>query len=221
MSSRPVSRRTVLLGGGITTIALAAAGTRVWPIRAHDGEDHDATPAVSTPAAGTPGADERHMREGDSGVGGLYLTITNAGTEPDALLGGTTAVCQAVEPHAMRMDGNVMVMTYLPDGLPIPASGGITLTPDGDHLMLVGLTQDLRPDTTFAISLTFQRAGAAEIVSSVRWTLDPEDLDGLAPPVTIGDLTIETVWSRPAPMISLATEPTDGSATPIAGRQGG
>lgn len=213
MSSRPVSRRTVLFGGSAAATLVAAAIRGSWPAHAHDGEDHGAASPAGTPAA----TNDRHMMDGDSGVGGLYLTITNTGPEPDALLGGATAVCQTVEPHAMRMDGDVMVMTYLPEGLPVPAAGSLTLAPDSDHVMLVGLAQDLRPDTTFAISLTFRRAGAVELTSSVRWVLGPDEPDGLAMPVTIGDLTIDTVWSRPAPMISLVAGPIAGPSTPRAG----
>lgn len=119
----------------------------------------------------------------------------------------------------MRMDGEVMVMTYLPEGLPIPAAGTVTLVPDGDHLMLISLTQDLRPHTTFAISLTFQRAGVVQLTSSVRWVLaaDGDEPEGLAEPVVTGDLTIATVWSRPAPMITTVAALIDGSATPAVG----
>ncbi len=217
MSSRPLSRRSVLIGGGVAATLAAAALSGSWSTVAHDGEDHDATPdatPASTPAAG---ANDRQMMDGDSGVGGLYLTITNAGPEPDALLGGTTAVCQTVEPHAMRMDGDVMVMTYLPEGLPVPAAGSVTLAPDGDHVMLIGLVQDLRPDTTFTIALTFMRAGEMALTASVRWVLDPDEPEGLAAAVTAGDLTIETVWSRPAPMISAVAAPIDLPGT-VAGR---
>lgn len=211
MGSRLLSRRTLLAGGA--AVAVVAVMKRSLPTLAHDGEEYGATHAV-----GTPAANDRHMNDGDSGVGGLYLTITNAGSEPDALLGGETTVCQAVEPHAMRTDGDVMVMTYLPEGLPIPAAGTVTLVPDGDHLMLVDLTQDLRPDTVFAVSLTFQRAGVVQLTSSVRWVLvaDGDEPEGLTDPVTFGDLTIDTVWSRPAPMIT-AAGPIDTPATPAGG----
>ena len=215
MSPGHLSRRTLLRGGAAA--AVAAIGSLGWRVRAHGGEDHG--PPAATPGAGPTGADAnvRQMMDGDSGVAGLYLTVTNAGTEPDALLGGTTTVCQTVEPHAMRMDDDVMVMEFLPDGLPVPAAESVTLAPDGDHVMLIGLTQDLRPETAFAVTLTFQRAGTVDLTSSVRWTLDPDDADGLATPVTAGDLTIDTVWSRPAPMISAGSAPIAVPATPVAG----
>ncbi len=214
-SSARSSRRTLLLAAGAVAIVSATPRTP-WSSLAHDGEDHGATPGAATPDAA---ANDRHMTDGDSGVGGLYLTIANAGAEPDALLAGETTVCQTVEPHAMRLDGDVMVMTYLPDGLPIPAGGSVTLAPDGDHVMLVGLTQDLRPDTTFAISLTFRRAGVVQLTSSVRWVLSTDGAapEGLADPVSVGDLTIGTVWSRPAPMISTVAEPIGSPATPASG----
>lgn len=219
MSPGHLSRRLLFTGGGAAAAAAAFSALARRSL-GHVGEEHSdpgASPAVAagTPT-GTPTGDPtvRHMVDGESGVAGLYLTIANAGSTPDALLGGTTAVCGAVEPHAMRMDGDLMVMEYLPDGLPVPAGGAVTLEPDGDHVMLIGLTRDLRPNTTFTAALTFRRAGTVEVTSSVRWTLDPDDRDSLAEPVTAGDLTIDTVWSRPAPMISTASDPIAGPATP-------
>lgn len=94
MGSDLLARRTLLAGGAAAVVAVMKPSL---PTLAHDGEEHGATPAV-----GTPAANDRHTNDGDSGVGVLYLTITNAGAEPDALLGGETTVCQAVEPHASR-----------------------------------------------------------------------------------------------------------------------
>ena len=38
-------------------------------------------------------------------VGGAYLVITNRGSEPDCLLGGSTPVAGGVEVHEMKLDG--------------------------------------------------------------------------------------------------------------------
>jgi copper(I)-binding protein len=41
-------------------------------------------------------------------IGGGYLKITNTGTVPDRLLGGSTDVARKVEVHEMSMDKGVM-----------------------------------------------------------------------------------------------------------------
>src|SRR5258707_15133134 len=52
-------------------------------------------------------------------VAGGYLKITNTGTTPDRLLGGSTALAKRFEIHEMSMDGGVMKMRELKDGLDI------------------------------------------------------------------------------------------------------
>lgn len=149
-----------------------------------------------------------------TGAGGLRLTVTKSGSQPDTLLSGTTAVCAAVEPHAMPMDGDAMAMAFLPGGLLVPPGATVTLGPAGDHVMLVGRSQDPRPDTTFPISLRFQRAGTVDLTSAVRWVLETDDLGksaGVAALVSTGDPTIVTIWSRPAPMLSAAAGTVRGT----------
>lgn len=202
--SRP-SRRALLAGAAVTALTLAGLVGRPTRGPAHDGHDAATTPGA-TPAgtpAGTPGATpiaghtDPHDRVTGTGVGGLYLTIVNAGPAPDALLGGATDVCRAVEPHTMRDDGGVMVMDPAPDGLPVEAGATVTLGPSADHLMLTDLTRDLLPGAGFVATLRF--AGAGEVVVTVPIAWDPPA--ALAPPVTVGALTVSAVWSRPAPMI--------------------
>ena len=52
-------------------------------------------------------------------VGGGYLTITNTGTAPDRLLGGSVSVSSGFEIHEMAMDNGVMKMRMLSQGLEI------------------------------------------------------------------------------------------------------
>ncbi len=53
-------------------------------------------------------------------VAGGYLKITNTGTTPDRLIGGSIEVAKRFEVHEMKMDGGVMKMRELKDGLEIP-----------------------------------------------------------------------------------------------------
>lgn len=57
------------------------------------------------------------------GVG--YMTISNRGSKPIRLLGGTTVVAEAVEIHTMTMDGGVMRMRPLSEGVEAPAGGSV------------------------------------------------------------------------------------------------
>jgi len=101
-------------------------------------------------------------------VAGGFLTITNSGTEPDTLTGGTAVVSDAVEVHEMTMVDGVMKMRALQPGLVIKPGETIILKPGGYHLMFMGLTSQPQAGTQFKGTVTFQRAGTVEIEFEVR-----------------------------------------------------
>jgi len=96
-------------------------------------------------------------------VGGAYLTITNGGTADDRLVSASTPAAGVTQIHEMKMDGDVMKMNELPDGLVIPAGQSVALEPGGYHLMLMQLTGPLVEGTTVPVTLTFEKAGSVEV----------------------------------------------------------
>ena len=77
-------------------------------------------------------------------VGGGYMTITNTGTTPDNLTGGSTGVASRFEVHEMSMDKGIMKMRPVSGGIEIKPGQTITLAPGGFHVMLVGLHRQLK-----------------------------------------------------------------------------
>ncbi len=100
-------------------------------------------------------------------VAGGFLTVTNGGVQDDVLISASTSVAGMTQIHEMAMDGDVMRMRQLPDGLPIPAGQTVTLQPGGFHLMFMDLQQPLVEGDTVAVKLTFQHAGEVEIMLAV------------------------------------------------------
>ena len=100
-------------------------------------------------------------------VGGGFLTITNTGDSDDRLIGATSPVAGRVEVHEMSMQGDVMKMRELADGLPIPAGETVVLKPGGYHLMLMELQDSLSEGTMTPVTLTFERAGEVEVQLAV------------------------------------------------------
>ena len=64
------------------------------------------------------------------------MKITNTGTTPDRLVGGATEVAKRFEIHEMSMDGGVMKMRELANGLEIPPGATVELKPGSYHLMM-------------------------------------------------------------------------------------
>ena len=96
-------------------------------------------------------------------VGGAFVTITNNGATDDRLVSVGSPAADVGQLHEMKMEGDVMKMRALPDGIVIPAGETVTLEPSGLHIMLMGLKQALVEGETVKLTLTFEKAGSVEV----------------------------------------------------------
>jgi hypothetical protein len=101
-------------------------------------------------------------------VGGGYLTITNTGTAPDRLMGGSTDVAGGVEVHQMSMDNGVMKMRPVAGGLEIKPGETVKLDPSGYHIMFTGMKQQLKEGEHFKAMLDFAKAGKVAVDFTVE-----------------------------------------------------
>ena len=101
-------------------------------------------------------------------VGGGYLTITNNGTAPDRLVGGSSDVSKRFEIHEMAMDGGVMKMRPLATGLEIKPGQTIEFKPGGYHLMFVDLNKPFEQGQHIKATLQFEKAGTVTVDFAVE-----------------------------------------------------
>ncbi|HJE22800.1 MAG TPA: copper chaperone PCu(A)C [Methylorubrum populi] len=146
--------RAFTTAGLLLSLGLAALG----PADAHD---YTAGPLkIGHPwSRATPGGAK---------VAGGYLTVTNTGTEPDRLTGGSLEAAGRGELHTMSMEGNVMKMAPLPNGLDIAPGKTVTLAPSGNHLMFLELKTPLKQGERVKGTLTFERAGTVPVEFAVE-----------------------------------------------------
>jgi copper(I)-binding protein len=97
-------------------------------------------------------------------IGAVYLTIRSPAA--DRLVSVSSPVAAAAELHEHAMAGMVMKMRRLP-GVAIPAGRTVALAPGGMHIMLVGLKAPLREGQSFALTLTFAKAGPQTVTVMV------------------------------------------------------
>jgi copper(I)-binding protein len=90
-------------------------------------------------------------------TGGGFMKFDNQGAA-DRLLSASAPVCERVEMHTMRMEGDVMRMRQL-DTIELPAGKAVELKPGGLHLMFVGLKAPLKAGESFPLKLKFEKAG--------------------------------------------------------------
>jgi hypothetical protein len=101
-------------------------------------------------------------------VAGGYVTITNTGSAADRLTGGSSDVSRNFEIHEMSMDGGVMKMRQLKNGLEIPAGATVELKPGSYHIMMMNLSRPLAKGDKVKASLTFEKAGKVDVEFAVE-----------------------------------------------------
>jgi copper(I)-binding protein len=98
----------------------------------------------------------------------VFMKLVNKGRQADRLVSAQADVAKTVEIHETRMEGEVMKMVHLPDGLEIPSQGEVVLKPGSYHVMLIGLTGELNVGDRFPVMLTFEKSGTMTVEAEVR-----------------------------------------------------
>jgi hypothetical protein len=137
---------------GLAAIAIASAA----PAAAHDFK------------AGSLTLQHPWTRATAGKVGAGYTIIVNSGKTADQLVSASSPAVDKVEIHTMTMDGGVMKMRPLPDGIAIPAGGTARLAPGGYHLMLLGLKAPLVAGKLVPLTLNFAKAGPVKVQLKVE-----------------------------------------------------
>jgi copper(I)-binding protein len=132
-----------------------------------------ATVAASKPAA-APQANvavsrgwARETAPGQANGGG-FMVIANKGKHEDRLVSGKSPAAKEIQLHTMSMDGGVMRMRQLENGIAVPAGGSVALKPGSLHLMFIGLRQPLKRGAVVPVTLHFARAGDITVRLAVQ-----------------------------------------------------
>lgn len=96
-------------------------------------------------------------------VGAGYMTITNKGSMPDRLVGGSLPQAGRFELHEMKMEDGVMKMRPLADGIEIKPGQTVKLAPGGYHVMFMELKEPLKQGETLKGELRFEKAGTVMV----------------------------------------------------------
>lgn len=104
---------------------------------------------------------------GHGGNGAVYATLSNRGTEADALVAAASDAARTVELHEVRHEGGAMAMRPVAR-MHLPAGGTLPMKPGGYHVMLLGLTRDLHPGDHVEVVLTFEKSPPLTIQAPIR-----------------------------------------------------
>lgn len=96
---------------------------------------------------------------------GAFLTLT-ASTD-SKLVGVASPVAKTVQVHEMTMNGDVMGMKEV-KAVELLAGKPVTLDPNGLHVMLMGLTQQVKEGENVPLTLTIEDAKGAKETLDVQ-----------------------------------------------------
>lgn len=99
-------------------------------------------------------------------AGTAYLTLMNHGAEADRLLSISTDASAKAQLHRTTNENGIAKMQPV-ESLDLPASTTVELKPGGLHVMMTGLKAPLVEGGSFALRLTFEKAGEVYIIVPV------------------------------------------------------
>jgi copper(I)-binding protein len=104
---------------------------------------------------------------------GAFMKIT--AQTGSRLVAASSPVAGVTEVHEMKIDGGIMRMRALENGLELPAGKTVELKPGGFHVMLMDLKAPLAKDSTVPLTLVFKDARGVEskLVLTVPVTTAP------------------------------------------------
>jgi hypothetical protein len=105
-------------------------------------------------------------------AGAVYLTL-RGGATADRLTGASTTRAPMAHLHSVEDAAGMMKMRAV-DGIDVPAGATVRLTPNGLHLMLMGLEKPLAAGERFTLTLHFAKGGDRSTEVEVRAATAPE-----------------------------------------------
>ena len=139
------------------------------------GEYASYSEAVATHGADTIAVGELHLfnrraleTPPNARSAGGFLSIYNYSSEPNRLVSASSPSAERVELHTMTMEGDVMRMRELEDGIELPANAQVDLEPGGLHVMFINLIQPFAEGEEVPVTLTFANGDEQDIVLPVR-----------------------------------------------------
>ena len=107
------------------------------------------------------------MAADNGGNTAAFMLLKNTGSDVDRLVKVEFADAMETDIHETKMTDDMMQMSPV-DAVEIPAKGQVELKSGGYHVMMMGLTKDLKNGDKVNLTLTFEKAGSATVAMEVR-----------------------------------------------------
>ncbi|MDP4505453.1 copper chaperone PCu(A)C [Nonomuraea turcica] len=155
------SRTTIVVLSMAAAAALSACGTTPQAAPAAAVATPSASPTRPAGAAALAITDPwvKTAKKSNKGMTAAFGTLVNNSDADITVVSGTSPLSPKVELHEVVEAKGKMVMQPKKGGFVIPARGSLTLQPGGDHIMLVGLAEEVKPGAQISFTLTLADGG--------------------------------------------------------------
>lgn len=98
----------------------------------------------------------------------FFFQLVNQSDKPDTLIAVKFAHSEVVELHETFKKKNDMMGMRAVKSVAIPAKGTVVFKPRDLHIMLIGLTKDVKLGETYELKLVLKKAGEIKTKAVVR-----------------------------------------------------
>jgi periplasmic copper chaperone A len=105
------------------------------------------------------------MKDGNSAA---YMLLQNGTSADDELIGASSDAAQAVELHLSQMKADGTMEMIQQQSIAILAGKAVELKPGSYHVMLIGLTRDLKAGDEISLTLKFKNRADITLTVPVK-----------------------------------------------------
>ncbi|GAA4521371.1 MULTISPECIES: copper chaperone PCu(A)C [Nonomuraea] len=99
------------------------------------------------------------------GMTAAFGTLVNHTDSPITVVAGASPLSPEIELHEVVESDKKMIMRPKEGGFVVPARGSHELKPGGDHIMLMGVKEEVKPGAEIPITLTLQEGPPLEFTA--------------------------------------------------------
>ena len=154
-----VRKLFILLATLVMLTACAAPAPTVPKVHVENAWARPTTASAMNVGSATPEMQGMSGMSASETSSAVYFVLVNDGDAADALIGASADVAKVVDLHETQINNDVAQMIPV-SRVEVPAHGKIEFKPGGYHVMLDGLTRDLKVGDTLKLTLQFEKSGA-------------------------------------------------------------
>ncbi|WP_031163402.1 copper chaperone PCu(A)C [Streptosporangium roseum] len=164
--------RRVLSAGLLAALATAAVSACGAQSSEQPAGKAAAPAAASAPATAPAAADappvaitDPWVKTTKKGMSAAFGTLVNNTDSDITVVAGTSPLSPKIELHEVVDSKGKMIMRPKEGGFVIPARGTHQLQPGGDHIMLMGVTEEVKPGAQIPFTLTLKGGETLEFTA--------------------------------------------------------